>query len=261
MAAHRYWRLRMVGGATVRVSEVSMRTTVGGSNVATGGTPFASGTDAGSAASNAFDSNSSTHWSFAAGTGVQSHIGYDFGSGNDKDIVEVVAEFNSAISSTANIPTSLRVEYSDDNVNWVPVSPGYIQTQAFGSYTYGPLVALGTVRVQPPAVRLNPGWPNASGITKRLSGQILRNRTEDSGRYKISGTIKVDGSPDTPVARKVVLFDQVSLRVLQSTFSNATTGAYEFLNLANKPHMVMSFDYTESFRAVVADRVMPELMT
>jgi hypothetical protein len=109
-------------------------------------------------------------------------------------------------------------------------------------------------------LRLNPGWPNPGTFSLRVVGRRHIYRGQDSGHYKIGGTIKVGGSQDTPVARKVVLFDQVSLRVLQSTFSNGVTGAYEFTNLANKPHMVMSFDHEESFRAVVADRVIPEPM-
>lgn len=262
MAAHRYWRAVMVSpaGGIVRVSELQMRIVAAGANVATGGSAFAFGTDGGSSANNAFDATSGTHWSHSVASGRQTFLGYDFGSGNDKAIVEVAAEFNSAIGSTDNIPISLRVEFSDDNVLWTAVSPGYAQVATFGTYTYGPLVALGTLRVAGVPTRLAPGWPNPTALVKRVSGAVLRNRTQDSGQYKISGTIKVDGSPDTPVARKVVLFDQVSLRVLQSTFSDGTTGAYEFTNLANKPHMVMSFDHEESFRAVVADRVTPEPM-
>jgi hypothetical protein len=83
---------------------------------------------------------------------------------------------------------------------------------------------------------------------------------EDSGLYQITGTVKVDGSPDTPVARLVVLFDQLGLRPLRSTWSDGTTGAYTFTKIANKKYMVMSFDHTHNFRAVVADQVTPDLM-
>lgn len=109
-------------------------------------------------------------------------------------------------------------------------------------------------------LRLNPGWPNAGSFQERLNWLTYRHRGQDSGLYRINGTVKVDGSPDTPVARKVVLLDQVSLRPLQDVFSNGTTGDYEFTHLANKPHMVMAFDHTNNFRAVVADRVTPEPM-
>jgi hypothetical protein len=109
-------------------------------------------------------------------------------------------------------------------------------------------------------LRINPGWPNAGSLQERLNHVTYRYRGQDTGAYRINGTVKVDGSPDTPVARKVVLFDQVGLRPLQDTFSNATTGEYEFTHLANKPHMVMAFDHTNNFRAVVADRVTPEPM-
>lgn len=115
-------------------------------------------------------------------------------------------------------------------------------------------------RVNNGLIRLNPGWPNPTAVVKRVKTGQVHYRGQDAGAYRINGTVKVDGSPDTPVARKVVLFDQVSLRPLQDTFSNATTGEYEFTHLANKPHMVMAFDHTNNFRAVVADRVMPEPM-
>jgi hypothetical protein len=117
-----------------------------------------------------------------------------------------------------------------------------------------------SLRLNSQTLRLNPGWPNPSAIQKRIHHLTLGFKGEDAGTYQVGGTIKVDGSPDTPVARLVVLFDQMTLRYLQSTWSNATTGAYQFTHLANKPYMVMSFDYTLNFRAIVADRVTPEPM-
>lgn len=118
-----------------------------------------------------------------------------------------------------------------------------------------------TLRLNSTRLRLNPGWPNAGSLQKLLTGNRYRYFGQDNGGYRISGTVKVDGSPDTPVSRLVVVFDQISLRPLRSGWSDATTGEYEFTHLPNRQLMVMSFDYTENFRAVVADRVTPELMT
>lgn len=123
MAAHRYWRARAPATFdVVRVlacTALDMRTSPGGSNVATGGTAIADGFYSGYPPSNAFDGNSATFWTtFTVTAPVSGHwIGYDFGAGNDKDIVEIV--FTSRSDGFREDPSRLYVDYSDDGTTWI----------------------------------------------------------------------------------------------------------------------------------------------
>jgi hypothetical protein len=77
----------------------------------------------------------------------------------------------------------------------------------------------------------------------------------------INGTVKGKGTPDVPLHRKVWLMDQASGMVVRETWSSASTGAYEFKGVRQDAlYSVISYDYTQTFRAVIADRVLPELM-
>jgi hypothetical protein len=79
-----------------------------------------------------------------------------------------------------------------------------------------------------------------------------------TGPGQILGTIK--NSPSTPVQRKVLLMDESSHLIVRSTWSHATTGAYAFTNIPlNRRYTVLSYDHTETYRAVIADRVLAEL--
>ena len=93
MAAHRYWRIRSPTADPYGLSEVEMRTVTGGPDVTTGGTAIASAFYTGGGGfppSNAFDNNNATLWTtFTVARPVGGHwIGYDFGAGNEKDILE-----------------------------------------------------------------------------------------------------------------------------------------------------------------------------
>ena len=83
MAAHLYWRVRcyesVAGGGTLPgLSELEFRGSVGGADLATGGTAIAVG---GGTAANAFDNSTSTDWQPTTGYGPS--IGYQFASAVD----------------------------------------------------------------------------------------------------------------------------------------------------------------------------------
>lgn len=81
------------------------------------------------------------------------------------------------------------------------------------------------------------------------------------GNGRIFGTVKVDSSPDVPVYRRVWLMNQRDAVVIRETWSDETTGEYEFTNIdETQKYSVISFDHTNNFRAVIADSVVPELM-
>lgn len=83
------------------------------------------------------------------------------------------------------------------------------------------------------------------------------------GKGRVYGTVQIDSTPsDVPVARRVRLIRDRDGVCIRETWSNATTGAYEFTYIDERErYTVISYDYVHDYRAVVADNLTPELMT
>jgi hypothetical protein len=84
----RYWALfddTNRANRNASFAEIEMRASIGGADQCNGGTPFANG---GTPAA-AFDNNNATYWVDTQYSLYAGHIGYDFGSGNPKAVVEV----------------------------------------------------------------------------------------------------------------------------------------------------------------------------
>lgn len=81
------------------------------------------------------------------------------------------------------------------------------------------------------------------------------------GTARIYGTVKVKGTPtNVPVSRKVRLYDQAQGLPIAETWSHPETGYYEFAGYnPNIRYMVLSYDFTQSYRAVVADMLIAEV--
>lgn len=92
----------------------------------------------------------------------------------------------------------------------------------------------------------------------RLIGRTMRRDVQDGGPGRIAGTVAVDASPDVPVRRRVRLFHRESGRLVRETWSDATTGAYEFAGLAIAEYFVLAHDHTAEFNAVVKDAITPQ---
>lgn len=112
---HRYWRLNFTAtyaNNSVRLQEVELYTAVGGADVTGSGTASA---EAGNAAQ-AFDNNTGTEWdTLSGGGGLPDWLQYDFGAGNEKDIVSIGLFPN---STTLQCPKNFDVLYSDDGSTW-----------------------------------------------------------------------------------------------------------------------------------------------
>ncbi len=81
------------------------------------------------------------------------------------------------------------------------------------------------------------------------------------GIGRIFGTTKIDGTPDAPVSRRVRLLRDHDGMLIRETWSNPLTGAYEFLWLDEAhTYTALAYDHTENYRAVVADRIIPDLI-
>lgn len=88
---HRYYRLYFFatnGRNTINIAEVKLRATIGGANIAVGGTPSASNEFSGAfAAGQAFDGNAATFWSTAANV-TRAWLQYDLGAGNEAAVLQ-----------------------------------------------------------------------------------------------------------------------------------------------------------------------------
>lgn len=84
-----------------------------------------------------------------------------------------------------------------------------------------------------------------------------------SGLGRIFGTVKEKDTPSNiPVHRRVRLYRDFDGQYVAETWSDATTGEYEFANIdmAHR-YTVLTYDYEHDYRAVVADNLQPDLMT
>lgn len=88
-------------------------------------------------------------------------------------------------------------------------------------------------------------------------GLVLR--LTDGGFGRIAGTVKVKGTPDIAVKRRVRLVRERDGRCIGETWSDPTTGAYEFTAIdPDQRYTVLSYDGPRVFRAAVQDNITPE---
>lgn len=101
--------------------------------------------------------------------------------------------------------------------------------------------------------------PWGGGTVSSSSGAYRVRDMEHAGDGTIAGTVKVKGTPsNTPVARKVRLLRDVDAICIREVWSDPVTGEYTFSEIDQSvSYTVLSYDYTENFRAVAADRVVP----
>lgn len=261
MASHRHWALlvtaRPGSGNGVCLAEVQMRSTSGGANIATGGTAGGASTF-GLVPANAFDADNNTIWHNAATGGLPVRLSYDFGSA--VDVVEIVVR-NPPAGSTTGLPGSVYgpaacwIQWSDDGVNWSfggPASDLSVLGDAASATILGVNDTLPGTRLVGAVARLSPGAAVSS--TGRRAGGLTRFDSADGGPFRVAGTVKIDGTPATPVARRVRLFDVISGRLVREAWSGAD-GAFLFEKIRAGEYLVVSDDYTRTYNAVVADRV------
>ena len=99
-----------------------------------------------------------------------------------------------------------------------------------------------------------------SGAVNYYRGLPLAYRnTYQGGNGRVAGTVKIKGAPDSPVQRKVRLIDEFTGLMVREVFSDAVTGAYEFMYVStDHKYTVVSYDYANNFRAVLADNITAE---
>lgn len=108
-----------------------------------------------------------------------------------------------------------------------------------------------------PAEQLIPG----SRVVNLARGLMVGQRNAYfGGAGRIAGTVKV--TPNTPVHRRIRLFDEKTGLLVREAWSDEVTGAYSFDYVdMTRSYTVIGFDYTLNYRAVIADNLTPERIT
>ena len=287
MAAHRYWRLvckRSQSGSNVGIVELQMRTSIGGTNVATGGTPSASSVHSVYAAAKAFDgltvdTGSGNGWASNGGYsgGVPTAttfqwLQYDFGSGNDKDIQEIVFFCpGTGGLSPADMVVAFDIQWSDDGAAWMTQRSIWIDFVAApwtaNSSKIIDVRPLGAVDIHnymlfsesPHHPYVTPGQPTApvydpnteEGKMKVNDRHRFAGDLGHPGLYKIAGTTTVLGDP---APRRVRLYHQFEGRLYAEQYT-APDGLFEFRNLEIGPWTVVGVDDTGTQNGVIYSHV------
>lgn len=107
-------------------------------------------------------------------------------------------------------------------------------------------------------ITFNPTWPVA--VKQPVLPRSLFNLYH-GGRGRISGTVKVKGTPNYAVYRKVRLVRERDGICVAEQWSNPVTGAYQFDYFDEREkYTVITYDYENNFRAVIADNLTPDLI-
>lgn len=120
-------------------------------------------------------------------------------------------------------------------------------------------LSLRKLGVQGASVSITNTLPPPGDATTSVAKPQARMDMQDGGTGTVSGTVKEKNSPaNTPLARKVRLFEEVSGRMIRETWSDKTTGNYVFTELnMQQRYTVVAYDYQNNYRAVIADNVSP----
>lgn len=262
----RYWRVTGIetyGGGDLELSELQLFALDANNNpvrvdqtaTLTSSVPPIAGT-----LSALNDGDTSTTAQFPTGPGLS--FVWDFGVGGGYDVVYP------SVGSGAAVDTFLYraiMQYSSDAINWVTSSQ------------YGPLAWPGAFFLIPPNSSQYIVQPKLFTITSGtfqilgadvppfsvvLSSRAVMLDIYDWGIGRITGTVREKtGISTRPLKRRVVLLDYRSNRKLREAVSDEQTGVYSFDEIdLNREYTVIALDHTGQYRAVIADRLVPEKM-
>ena len=105
-----------------------------------------------------------------------------------------------------------------------------------------------------PVITQAPGRQDRSVRRFNLLGGLAKNDVVNGGRFRVIGTTAIASTPDVPVSRLVILFDTATKRPIRSVIGSPT-GVYEFRYVRRGPFLVIGFDHTGEYNAVVADNI------
>lgn len=185
---------------------------------------------------------------------------WDFGPSGDATVNSVRV---GSSTNRLNFPTRLDLQYSNDGATWTtelqlaaPTWPGPNAMAPLGSFGPTPLSTVG-VR---PEVFAESAVDNTLG--QGINLVTWRDMYFDGDGF-ISGTVKRDADPvDIPLKRRVRLHREHDGLPVRETWSDPVTGAYSFPQISRDfVYTVVAYDYEHNYRAVIADNIVPEVMT
>ena len=104
-------------------------------------------------------------------------------------------------------------------------------------------------------------WNQPGSHPRRYQGvPSARRNIHFGGNGQITGTVKEKGQPDQPLVRQVLLYSENTHVLVADIWSDAA-GNYRFERLdPTQRYTVISTDYKQMYRAVIADNLTPEPM-
>ena len=142
-------------------------------------------------------------------------------------------------------------------VNGVPAGhlPGF--GDLIGGLQFAPLPPPTTSR----AVDVAASAPVPAHSTPLASRLQLARDIEHGGPGTIYGTTKTKGTPNLPTKARVVLQHQRSKLPVRETWSDPTTGYFEFRGIdASQQFLTLAEDEAGNFQSVAANRLTPEVL-
>lgn len=254
MATRLYWRAsisRVDGGSIITLARLRLHTSIGGADVATGGTPTAYDVTNGAVA-NAFDTNNATKWG-GANTSTKGWIQYQFATA--QNIVEHA--LISEDTTPANTPACWVIQSSDDGLVWATESVvlgqlgwGVSESRTFTHSSYTQAVAIPLKQALPiktTAINTTPTYNCLPAKPAALQASPM-----------ITGTVKQNG---VVAARLVRAYRRLNSEFLGEATSDGVTGTFS-INARGKTDAcyVIAFDDTGSapdYNAQIFDLVIP----
>lgn len=105
---------------------------------------------------------------------------------------------------------------------------------------------------------VRPGTSFAGVSPRSFASPVSLTDLRFGGRGTIADSVLENGTPDTPLRRKVWLMRDRDAQIIRETWSDAATGNYSFTNIdETQRYSVLSFDHLRNYRAVIADNLTP----
>lgn len=272
----RFWRVYITannGDAYTSVQEIELRTTQGGVDVTTPASPAGQSSfsisgvpyDGAAVFNNEFSSAAAVVWVTAGATNPPHWVSVDLAI--PMRVVEIAIWSQNFTQGPARAPKDFEVQGSDDGVVWQTVSTHTAQTgwvagtpKVFSVASIEGLEppSLSSPRVQPHTFANDPIVGSVTGVSlPPLSAIDL----EDGGAFRVAGTTKEVALPaNTPLSRRVRLHNERDGRLVREVWSDQA-GNYSFDEIAgNRKYTVIASDHTDTYRAVIADKLDPEAM-
>ena len=132
---------------------------------------------------------------------------------------------------------------------------------------FGPLTSGGGTGFGDPIIRTARAVPLLAAssavlaFSSRTSHAQVARDVEFGGPGTIYGTTKTKGTPNLPTKARVVLLHQRSKLPVRETWSDPTTGYFEFRGIdVNQQFLTLAEDAAGNFRPVAANRLTPEVL-